>query len=149
MEVEILANRKVVVNKLIAGTQNENNVTTLTFTFPEAYEDFDKKMVFITSDGIVSDVLEEDTYTIKRSITKYEEVYCYISFFNDNDENFRSKEFPLKFYPNHEAEDEVTEEEASLIDTLISTLSNYVDTAETLIELEAITTTEIDTIFDN
>ena len=32
----------------VFGTQNENNVTELIFEFPEAYDDFAKKIVFVT-----------------------------------------------------------------------------------------------------
>ena len=134
MQVKILENRNVVVEKNNAGTMNENAVTTLEFVFPSAYEDFDKKIVFVTKDGVLSDVIDDDTYTIKRSVIKYSKVYCYVSFFNDDDENFRSKEFLLKFYHNDEEDDELTEEETSVIDTLITTLNAQIQTAEDLVE---------------
>ena len=132
MDITILENRDVIQEKIIAGTMNENLITTLEFTYPEAYADYDKKIVFITDDGVVSDVLDDDTYTIKNSITKYSKVYCYVSFFNDDEENFRSKEFVLRFYTNHETEDEITEEETSVVNTLITTLNEQIEAVEEL-----------------
>ena len=105
------------------GTQNENEITELTFEIPEEYQDWNKRIVFITSDGKFWDYIQDNTYLIKKNITKYKEVQAYIWLTNE-EEDFRTREFTLKFYHNEEAESQVpTEEQIDGFNTLITTLN--------------------------
>lgn len=54
MNLIINNNRKITPNVTpigTYGTQNENKVTELTFEIPEEYQDWNKRIVFITSDA--------------------------------------------------------------------------------------------------
>ena len=57
MQVKVKENRKVYCIDAI-GTQNENNTIEMQIEVPEQYKDFNKKIVFITIDGIVWDIIE-------------------------------------------------------------------------------------------
>jgi len=77
MKVKVNTNRKLYcING--AGTQNENNVTELNIEVPKQYEDFNKKIVFITKDNVVWDMIEDNTYKLTKAITKYSNVKFYI-----------------------------------------------------------------------
>ena len=60
------------------GTQNENEVTELTLKIPEEYQNWNKRIVFLTSEGNFWDYIQDDTYTIKNNITKFTSVRAYI-----------------------------------------------------------------------
>lgn len=51
MNLKIQENRKITPIVAQIGTQNENEITELTFEIPEEYQDWNKRIVFITSDA--------------------------------------------------------------------------------------------------
>lgn len=103
------------------NTQNENEAEKITLQVPEQYEDFYKKIVFITPDGVFWDLIENNEYLITRSITQYETVKFYI-WLTKNNIDFRTQEKELKFNLNHEVEGEVTPEEQSGMERVIAIL---------------------------
>lgn len=124
MKLTIKENRELIMVNA-RNTQNENDVETLQITVPEKYEDFYKKIVFITDDGVVWDLIENDTYTIKRAITKYDSVKFYIWLTKD-EQDFRSVEKTLYFNKNHEVDGEIEPEEQSAIEHLISIVESEI-----------------------
>lgn len=107
------------------NTQNENDTETILLQVPEKYEDFVKKIAFITPNGVVWDLIENNEYLIKKAITKYEQVQFYIWLTKD-DVDFRTKERTLKFNVNHEVEGEVTPEEQTDMERVISILDGEI-----------------------
>lgn len=118
MNIKVYQNREThQIDNDVYGTQNENKVTTLKIEVPEEYENWNKRIVFITEKGTFWDVILNNTYTIKNNITKYEEVEAYI-WLTENAENeqesindFRSKTFKLSFFANENADDLVPDEQ--------------------------------------
>lgn len=111
MKIKVKEERKVYCIHT-AGTQNENKATSLEIEVPESYQEFDKKIVFITPDGTVWDTIQNNRYAIKKAITKYNRVKFYL-WLTKGDQDFRSEEKELIFNPNTEPEENVTEEEIS------------------------------------
>ena len=111
------------------NTQNENEAEKILLQVPEQYEDFNKKIVFITKDGIVWDLLVNNEYLIPKAITKYQEVQFYIWLTKD-DVDFRSKTYPLNLYPNEDASDEITPEEIGGVNTVINLLEEEITKVE-------------------
>lgn len=96
------------------NTQNENRAETITLVVPEEYEDYNKKIVFITDDETVWDVITNNEYKITNAITKYKQVDYYIWLTKEVDGesiDFRTKTKTLNFYHNEDASDEITDEE--------------------------------------
>lgn len=122
MKVKVNEDRKLYIlkstNTYALGTQNENDITELEIEVPEKYEDFNKKIVFITSDGVVWDIIEDNTYTITKAITKYKSVEFYIWLTKD-DKDFRSETKTLRFNKNVDPNTEVSEEEIKGINKLL------------------------------
>ena len=117
MKVKVEKNRKLIfVNK--PGTQNENDVTTLEIEVPEKYQDFNNKIVFITADGVVWDIIENNTYILKKAITKYNSVEFYI-WLTKGTEDFRSETKTLRLNKNIDPNGEMTEEEINGINKLL------------------------------
>ena len=130
------------------NTQNENDAEKIILQVPEQYEDFNKKIVFVTPDGNVWDIITNNEYLIKKAITKYKQVDFYI-WLTKGDVDFRSQTKTLKFYHNVDASDEITDEEIGRVNTVINLLEEEitkVNNLETEIDgkLE-----EIDTAIDN
>ena len=124
MKITVKENRKIImVNP--QNTQNENEIETLEITVPEKYGDFYKKIVFVTEDGVVWDLIENNTYKMPRSITKYKEVSFYIWLTKD-EKDFRSEERTIIFNKNHEVDGEVTPEEQSGMERVITILENEI-----------------------
>lgn len=51
MEIIVKENRELII-KNAANTQNENDVENIYLTVPEKYEDFNKKIAFVTEEGV-------------------------------------------------------------------------------------------------
>lgn len=131
MLIKIEENRKI-YNLKQEGTQNESNATEITIEVPKQYDDFNKKIVFVTDDGTVWDIIENNTYKLTKAITKYKSVRFYI-WLTKEDEDFRTEEKLLVFNSNTNAEDNLTEEEISGINKLlneVSAIKTKVDTLE-------------------
>lgn len=113
------------------NTQNENDAEKITLQVPEQYEDFNKKIVFVTPDGNVWDIITNNEYLIKKAITKYKQVDFYI-WLTKGDVDFRSQTKTLKFYHNLDASDEITDEEIGRVNTVINLLEEEITKVENL-----------------
>ena len=120
MKITVKENRELIMVN-VRNTQNENEVETLQITVPEKYNDFVKKIAFITDDGVKWDLIENDTYTLQRNITKYDSVKFYIWLTKD-EQDFRSVEKTLYFNKNHKVDGEVIPEEQTDMERVISIL---------------------------
>lgn len=125
MKVKVQEDRKVYCINT-AGTQNENDATELEIVVPEQYQDFNKKIVFITDDGVVWDIIENNTYKLTNAITKHKSVKFYIWLTKDN-QDFRSEEKTLIFNNNTNADKEITEEEINGINKLLNEIEELKD----------------------
>ncbi len=127
-------------------TRNENNATKLIFDIPEKYEDYNKKIVFITKDGVVWDLLDEDnSYLVTYALTKYKEVEFYIWLTKD-DEDFRTQTRTIKFIPNVNANEEISEEEITGVNKIVQILENEITKVT---DLESKLTNLITTVEEN
>ncbi len=135
MKLYVKENREVLADDNYFGTQNENKSTILELDFEDSINDFiDKRIVFITQNGIFQDVLSVDnTYELKNSITKYEELKAYIWLLRDDGTDFRTQEFELNLYSNQKASTDVpTEEELDMFHNLITTVNLEIQKVENL-----------------
>ncbi len=140
MEVKVEENRKI-YNLKVEGTQNENNMTELNIEVPKQYKDFNKKIVFITDNGTIWDIIENNTYKLTKAITKYKSVRFYIWLTKDN-EDFRTEEKMLIFNNNTDAEDNLTEEEIGGINKVLQKVDEIQQRMDTL-EINGYDDTEI------
>lgn len=113
------------------NTQNENDAEKIILQVPEQYEDFNKKIVFVTPDGNVWDIITNNEYLIPKAITKYKQVDLYI-WLTKGDVDFRSQTRTLKFYQNVDASGEITPEEISGVNTVINLLEDEISKVERL-----------------
>ena len=113
------------------NTQNENDAEKIILQVPEQYEDFNKKIVFITPDGNVWDIITNNEYLIKKAITKYKQVDFYI-WLTKGDVDFRSQTKTLKFYQNVDASDEITDEEIGKVNTVVNLLEEEITKVKNL-----------------
>ena len=143
MEIIVKENRELII-KNTENTQNENDVENIYLTVPEKYEDFNKKIVFVTEEGVKWGLVENNTYKIERSITKYEDVQIYV-WLTKEDQDFRSVEESLHFNINHNVEGEITPEEKSSMEEAIEVLESEIVKVETM-DIDAIKVENIATI---
>lgn len=143
MEIIVKENRELII-KNAANTQNENDVENIYLTVPEKYEDFSKKIAFVTEEGVKWGLVENNTYKIERSITKYKDVQIYV-WLTKEDQDFRSVEEPLHFNINHNVEGEITPEEKSSMEEAIEVLESEIVKVETM-DIDAIKVENIATI---
>lgn len=111
------------------NTQNENDAEKIILQVPEQYEDFNKKIVFVTPDGIVWDIITNNEYLIKKAITKYQQVDFYI-WLTKGEVDFRTQTKTLKFYHNVDASEEITDEEISGVNTVVNLLEEEITKVE-------------------
>ena len=130
------------------NTQNENDAEKIILQVPEQYEDFNKKIVFITPDGNVWDIITNNEYLIKKAITKYKQVDFYI-WLTKGDVDFRSQTKTLKFYQNVDASDEITDEEIGRVNTVVNLLEEEITKVENLESQIDGKLEEVDTAIDN
>ena len=135
MKLVAKQNREVVMINA-QNTQNENDAEKILLQVPEQYEDFNKKIVFNTKDGIVWDIIVNNEYLIPKAITKYEQVEFYI-WLTKNDVDFRSRTYPLKFYPNIDASEEITPEEIGGVNTVVNLLEEEITKVDN-IDIDAV-----------
>ena len=131
------------------GSQNENRITELTFTLPEAYASFVHKIVFITEDGNYTDYIEDGTYILKNNVTKYRKVKSYVWLTETStNKDFRSELFELEFNYNEDPSDYIpTEEEKSQIELLMEELDEKIEEV-TALEENVYTKTETNALLD-
>ena len=140
MKITVKENRElIIINN--QNTQNENGVETIELTVPKRYEDFIKKIVFVTDDAVVSRLFVDNLYTIEADILQYDYVEFYIWMTND-EQDFRSKTKPLGIYLNKKLTGEVTPAEKSEMERVIDVLDKEILKVEGL-------ETEIQTKLDN
>lgn len=113
------------------NTQNENKAETIEIYFPEEFESYNKKIVFITPNETVWDVIQNNRYKITNAITQYGQVDFYVWLTKD-DEDWRSVTKTLKFYDNVDASEEITPEEISGVNTVINMLEAEITKVENL-----------------
>lgn len=113
------------------NTQNENKAETIEIYFPEEFESYNKKIVFITPNGVVWDIIQNNRYEITNAITQYGQVDFYIWLTKD-DEDWRSVTKTLKFYSNVDASGEITPEQISGVNTVINMLEAEITKVENL-----------------
>lgn len=130
------------------NTQNENDAEKITLQVPEQYEDFNKKIVFVTPNGNVWDIITNNEYLIKKAITKYKQVDFYI-WLTKGDVDFRSQTKTLKFYHNVDASDEITPEEIGGVNTVVNLLEEEITKVKNLETEVDGKLEEIDTAIDN
>lgn len=130
MKIKVNENRKVYTFKTV-GTQNENNITELQIEVPEKYKDFNKKIVFITTDGTTWDIVEDNTYKLTKAITKYKSVKFYI-WLTKEEEDFRSEEKILIFNNNTDVEKELEQEEINGINKILTKVEMIEEKIETI-----------------
>ena len=141
MKVIAKKNRKLALINA-QNTQNENRAEIIELVVPEEYENYNKKIVFITSDGNVWDVITNNEYKITNAITKYDKVDFYIWLTKEVDGesiDFRTETKTLSFYHNVDASDEITDEEIHGVNTVVNLLEEEIEKVENLnIEAEKI-----------
>lgn len=128
MEIIVKENRELII-KNPESTQNENDVQTIYLTVPEQYEDFDKKIVFVTEDGVKWGIVLDNIYNLERSITKFENVSVFV-WLTKGEQDFRSAEEPLHFNKNHKVDGEITPEERSSMEEAIAVLESEISKVE-------------------
>lgn len=130
MNIKVNENRLIDFSEHEQGTSNEINVQKLQIEVPEKYNDFFKKIVFVTDDGTFWDYLEEDgSYVLKNNVTKYNSVEFYIWLSkteNETTEDFRSKTYPLFFNENVSPDGEVPEEQETEMERVIRILEEEI-----------------------
>ena len=129
MNITILDNREIIIKTSDTfGTQNENKATVFNFSFPESLINANKKIVFITDDGVYWDLITNNSYKITNAVTKYKTVSAYVWLVDvEKDIDFRSKSLKITFNKNEEPDDVVpTEEEISGFDTMIAQLNTAI-----------------------
>ena len=147
MKILAKQNRELIMTNA-QNTQNENNAEKITLQVPEQFEDFNKKIVFVTPDGIVWDLIVNDEYLIPKAITKYKQVDLYI-WLTKGDVDFRSQTRTLKFYQNVDASGEITPEEISGVNTVVNLLEEKITKVENLESQIDGKLEEVDTAIDN
>lgn len=147
MEIIVKENRELII-KNPENTQNENDVQTINLIVPERYEDFDKKIAFVTEKGVKWGLVENNTYKLERSITKFENVLIYV-WLTKEDQDFRSVEEALTFNKNHKVDGEITPEEQTDMERVISILESEITKTENLESQVDGKLEEIDTAIEN
>lgn len=147
MEIIVKENRQLII-KDSESTQNENDIQNIKLIVPPQYEDFDKKIAFVTEEGVKWGLVENNMYKLERSITKFENVLIYVWLTKD-DQDFRSVEEALTFNKNHKVDGEITPEEQTDMERAISILESEIIKAENLESQVDGKLEEIDTAIEN
>lgn len=124
MEIIVKENRQLII-KDSESTQNENDIQNIKLIVPPQYEDFDKKIAFVTEEGVKWGLVENNMYKLERSITKFENVLIYV-WLTKEDQDFRSVEEALTFNKNHKVDGEITPEEQTDMEKVISILDSEI-----------------------
>lgn len=107
------------------NTQNENEANIIKLQVPEGYEDFNKKIVFITPEGTYWDLFQNDEYAIGKALTKYKSVQFYIWLTKD-EQDFRSETRKITFIENTDASEQITPEEIDGVNTVVNLLEEEI-----------------------
>lgn len=139
MKYKIIKNRKLVQDEDFAGYNGENRAEKLEFEIPENLRNYAIIINFETEDEKFYDILDEDyTYTLKNNVTKYNFVNFYLKFMKQLDEVtyeiVKTEVKRLRIRSSFETEQEITEEEISIIDTLIAQTNSAINRANAISE---------------
>lgn len=151
MDIQILENRTVI--KVFCekdGTQNENYATTLNFEFPEYVEkdgeqiatnNLNKYIVFDIDEEENEDLILDNKYILKESITKYRSVKAciYLKEHSLNDDMsdkliWITQVFVLNFNNSIKEKLEITQEKIDAFNTLYTELNLRIAEVEDLKE---------------
>ena len=129
MRVSVTENRTIYIEQNY-NTQNENEATIIQLQVPEKYQDYNKKIVFITDEGMVWDLFQNNEYVLTSAITKFQKVQFYI-WLTKGDKDFRSQTRELVFTQN-DGEPSVTPEEVDGVRTVVALLDEEIEKVEDL-----------------
>ena len=139
MKYKIIKNRKLVEDENFAGYNKENRAEILEFEIPDTLNDYAKKINFDLGAEKVSDILNQDnTYILKNNITQYKQVNFYLEFIKKIDNNttdiLKTEIKTIEFGDSFDVNTEITEEEISIIDTLIAQTNSAINRANAISE---------------
>ena len=144
MKYRLLKNRNLVEdkeflnkNKWFVGYDKENRAELLEFEIPDTLNDYAKKINFDLGTEKVSDILNQDnTYILKNNITQYKQVSFYLEFIKEIDNNtteiLKTEVKTIEFGDSFDVNTEITEEEISIIDTLIAQTNSAINRANAI-----------------
>ena len=136
MVYKIIKNRKLVQDEKFAGYNKENRAEKLEFEIPDELSEYTATINFETDDGNVYDLLDNGIYTLKNNITKYDKVRFYLEFTKEISENnlevIKTEVKTLEFGDSFDVDSEITEEEISIIDTLIAQTNSAINRANAI-----------------
>ena len=132
MKVIVKENRELeIINP--ATTENENNVEEIKLEIPEKYQNWNKKIAFITDNQVGFDFITNNTYIIPLAITKNSKMEFYIWLTKDN-QDFRSVTKTVYFNNNRDITEEITPEEESETNKYIAYLEEEKQKLDTMME---------------
>ena len=146
MKYRLIKNRNLVEdkeflnkNKWFVGYDKENRAELLEFEIPDTLNDYAKKINFDLGTEKVSDILNQDnTYILKNNITQYKQVSFYLEFIKEIDNNtidiLKTEVKTIEFGDSFDVNTEITEEEISIIDTLIAQTNSAINRANAIAE---------------
>ena len=137
MKYKLIKNRKLVQDEKFAGYNKENRAEILEFEIPDTLNDYAKKINFDLGTEKVSDILNQDnTYILKNNITQYKQVSFYLEFIKEIDNNtteiLKTEVKTIEFGDSFDVNTEITEEEISIIDTLIAQTNSAINRANAI-----------------
>lgn len=141
MKVFVYENRDLNVIEEYS-TQNENDFEVMEFKFSSLFDNYNKKIVFLTPDGNISYYINNNIFSIPREITQYEQVKFYI-WCTFEDKDFRTKLKILSFYKNENVNIDILPLEKAQIEQIINELEKNILIVQ---NLEKQTTNLIDEI---
>lgn len=115
------------------GTKNENDYEVLEFEFPEELEEYNKRIVYYLDDERVWDIITDNKAYITNAITQYKKVKAYVwltkeNAERENDTDFRTKLFEMKFFENENADGIIpTEEQVDGFNTMITQMNEKIE----------------------
>lgn len=124
------------------STQNENDFEVMEFKFSSIFDNYNKKIVFLTPDGNISYYINNNKFSIPREITQYDQVKFYI-WCTFEDKDFRTKLKILSFYKNENVNIDILPLEKAQIEEIINELEKNILIVQ---NLEKQTTNLIDEI---
>ena len=113
-----------IINQAI--TQNENDITIIDLEVPENYINWNKKIVFITSDGVIWDLFENNQYVLSKEITQRGKIKFYI-WLTHEQKDFRSEIKTLFFNDNVDASGEITPDEIDAVNKILAMLDEALE----------------------
>ena len=144
MKYRLLKNRNLAEDKeflnkekWFVGYNGENRAEILEFEIPDTLNDYAKKINFDLGTEKVSDILNQDnTYILKNNITQYKQVSFYLEFIKEIENNtidiLKTEVKTLEFGDSFDVNTEITEEEISIIDTLIAQTNDAINRANAI-----------------